>query len=233
MITLSNFPLNYRAVVLGATGGIGRAFVKALRDDPRCGMVVELSRQTGFDLADEETIAKAASEISKIGPVHLIIDATGFLHDNVRQPEKTIRALTAENMAHAFTINAIGPLLMLKHFHPLLPLKEKGVIATLSARVGSIEDNRLGGWISYRASKAALNMGLKTTAIEVGRKYKKAALIALHPGTVQTRLSDPFAGKRATFTPDEAVGKMLTTINVVDETANGRFMDYDGLTIPW
>ena len=233
MISLSSFPRNYRAVVIGSSGGIGSAFVDALNKDARCAEIIGLSRSSGFDLTDEATIISAAQKIGAKGPVHLTIDATGFLHNEQIQPEKTIRALDPVHMARAFAINATGPLLVLKHFHPLLPANEKAVFATLSARVGSIEDNRLGGWISYRASKAALNMGIKTAAIEIGRKWKRAALIALHPGTVQTLLSDPFAGSRPTFTPEEAARKMLTTIDRLDHTHNGTFLDYDGLTIPW
>ena len=233
MITLSSFPQNYRAVVIGASGGIGSAFVDLLREDPRCSDIIGLSRASGFDITDETSIECGARKIAEAGPVHLILDATGFLHNDYIQPEKTIRSLEGDNMSYAFAINAIGPLLLLKHFHALIPLDQKAVFATLSARVGSIEDNRLGGWISYRASKAALNMGLKTAAIEMGRKWKQAALISLHPGTVQTALSDPFAGSRNTFTPKEAAQKMLRTIDVLDHEANGSFLDYDGHKIPW
>ena len=205
----------------------------ALNADPLCSDVVGLSRANGFDLMDEASIIRAAREVAENGPVHLIIDATGFLHDVEYSPEKTINSLHPSHMARAFAINATGPLLAIKHFHKFLPENEKAVFVTLSARVGSIEDNRLGGWISYRASKAALNMGLRTAAIEIGRKWKQAALIALHPGTVQTELSNPYAGSRKTFTPEDAARKMLKTIDQIDHHSNGTFLDYDGLTIPW
>lgn len=233
MNSLSSFSKPYRAVILGASGGIGTAFVTALRLDPKCAEVIELSRAGGFDLLDETSILRSARKIAENGAVHLIIDATGFLHDVEYLPEKTIRSLHPNHIARAFAINATGPLLAIKHLHKLLPENEKAVFATLSARVGSIEDNRLGGWISYRASKAALNMGVKTAAIEIGRKWKYAALIALHPGTVQTQLSNPYAGSRNTFTPEEAAKKMLKTIDQIDHQSNGTFLDYDGLTIPW
>lgn len=233
MTPISEHPKSYRALVIGATGGIGRAFVTALKADANCQQVFELSRQNGFDLTDEASIKSAAAGFSDQGPIDVIIDATGFLHNDIQQPEKSIRAIEPENFARAFALNATGPLLIFKHFHHLLPRETKGVFATLSARVGSIEDNRLGGWYAYRMSKAALNMGLKTAAIEIARKRKSAICIALHPGTVVTPLSDPFASNRDRFTPEFAVKQMLDVVHGLKPSDNGSFFAYDGSSIPW
>lgn len=227
------FANNYRAVVIGSSGGIGRAFENLLDKDPLCGEVIGLSRIDGFDLTNENSIYSAAQEIGEAGPVHVVIDATGFLHDDIQQPEKSIQALEPQNIEKAFALNAAGPLLVLKHFHTLMPLRERSIFATLSARVGSIEDNRLGGWFSYRMSKAALNMGLKTAAIEIARKRKQAICVSLHPGTVATSLSDPFSKNRERFTPEQSAEKMLKVLDGLSSEDNGSFFAYDGSAIPW
>lgn len=232
---LSSFPNGFRAVVVGAGGGIGSAFVDALRHDPSCGEVMALGRTTEprIDLQDESTIEKTASSIAEDGPVHLIIDATGILHDEAMQPEKSLDAVSPETIARAFAINATGPLLLLKHFHRLLPREGRSVFATLSARVGSIADNRLGGWYGYRASKAALNMFLRTAAIEIARRRPDALCLALHPGTVRTGLSDPFAGDRERFEADHAAAMLLRVIDQTQNERAGAFRAYDGSDIPW
>ncbi len=222
-------------MVVGASGGIGAAVLDVLRATPACAQAIGLARNTApfVDLENEDSIAGAALEIADGGPVHLIFDATGVLHDVGMQPEKALAALDPAAAARAFSVNAAGPLLLLKHFHHLMPRDERGVFATISARVGSIGDNRLGGWYSYRASKAALNMMLKTAAIEIARKRPHAVCLALHPGTVDTRLSKPFASHRDRFSPAECAVKLLDVIDAVDAGSTGRFLAYDGTEIPW
>jgi NAD(P)-dependent dehydrogenase (short-subunit alcohol dehydrogenase family) len=163
-----------------------------------------------------------------------VIDATGFLHDENQSPEKTWRQLDAAWLARSFALNAIGPALLMKHVLPLLPREGKAVFATLSARVGSIGDNRLGGWYAYRASKAALNQLVRTASVELARRSPDALCIALHPGTVATPLSAPFAATGPqVHTPAAAVRHMLAVIGQLTADANGGFFDWRGQTVPW
>lgn len=235
MHTLLSFPDQFRAVVVGATGGIGAAVVQLLQDIPTCTEVIGLARNTlpFVDLESEDSIAGAALQIADGGPVHLIFDATGVLHNGAMQPEKALSAFDPASALHAFSVNAAGPLLLLKHFHHLMPRGERAVFATISARVGSISDNRLGGWYSYRASKAALNMMLKTAAIEIARKRPEALCLALHPGTVDTRLSKPFASGADRLSPEESAARMLSVIDAAETGSSGRFLAYDGKEIAW
>lgn len=232
---MDNLRDGFRAVVIGSSGGIGGAFCSALKADGGCREVVELSRNSTppVDLVDEQNIEVAAATVAAGGPVHLIVDATGILYDEDMWPEKSLNAISADAMARSFAVNATGPLLLIKHFHRLMPRDERSVFATLSARVGSISDNELGGWYSYRTSKAALNMGLRSASIELARKLPQAVLLALHPGTVSTRLSDPFAGSRDRFDPDHAVSMMLGVMGNVGPGDTGSFLAYDGTRIPW
>ena len=229
----SLFDHHYRALVFGASGGIGKALANQLRDDAHCSEVIGLSRSSPirFDLEDEASIAKAAAACS--GPIDLMIDATGFLSGGGIMPEKSLNTITSEAMARLFALNATGPALLLKHFHPLLPRDRRAVFATLSARVGSIGDNRLGGWHAYRASKAALNMIVRGAAIEIARRNPESLVIALHPGTVATRLSDPFAGKADRLSPEQAALRLLTVIAGLPVSATGGFFAHDGAEIPW
>jgi NAD(P)-dependent dehydrogenase (short-subunit alcohol dehydrogenase family) len=216
------------SIVFGASGGIGAAFADALEP------VLRYSRPA-VDLTCEASIAAAAADVAAQGAViDLIVDATGFLHGGGFMPEKTFGAIDAAHMAHSFAINAIGPALLMKHFLPLLPRERRSVFVALSAKVGSIGDNRAGGWISYRAAKAALNQIMHTAAIELQRKRPAAILVAMHPGTVETRLSAPFAKAGLTVRPPAvAVAEMLRVINGLTAAETGKFFNYDGAELPW
>jgi NAD(P)-dependent dehydrogenase (short-subunit alcohol dehydrogenase family) len=227
---------SFTAIVLGATGGIGSAVADALDGDAHCARVLRLSR-TGavrFDLTDEGSIARAAEAArAELGEAALIVNATGVLDRHGHAPERSLAALDAGAMAATLAINAIGAALVLKHFHVLLPRQGKSVIASLSARVGSIGDNRLGGWYSYRASKAALNQLVHTAAIEIARKRAAAVCVAVHPGTVATALSAPYARSRAVLQPEDAARKILALLDGLDASHSGGFFAHDGSTIPW
>ena len=228
--------INAIAVVIGATGGIGNALMHALARDATYDAVVGLSRSSAppLDLLSEPSIAAAAAFIVTQGAPRLIIDATGVLQSETIKAEKSWRELDAAQMAHAFAINAIGPALVMKHFLPLLPRDGRSVFATLSARVGSIGDNRLGGWYSYRASKAALNQLVRTAAIELSRRSPNAICVALHPGTVNTGLSASFAKTGLDVkTPEHAAERLLDVIRGLKPIDNGGFFDYKGETIVW
>ena len=233
---MGSFPPGSTAVVVGATGGIGAAFASALRSEPVFARVVALSRRGAppLDLTDEASIAAAAAALAPQGPLRLIIDATGFLHDAEHRPERSWRQLDPAQMTRSFALNAIGPALLMKHLLPLLPRDGKAVFATLSAKVGSIGDNRLGGWYSYRASKAALNQIVRTAAIELARHRPEAVCVALHPGTVATPLSEPFAKAGLDVRSVEtAAAQMLAAIEALRPAASGGFFDYRGDPLPW
>ena len=225
----------YRAVVVGASGGIGSAVEALLRDDPRAGAVSGLGRRSdpGLDLTDEPSIAAAAQALSIADGIDLVFDATGALSIDGVGPEKTLRALDPAAMARQFAVNAIGPALLIKHFLPLMPRDRRAVFVTLSARVGSIGDNSLGGWISYRASKAALNQIVRTAAIEAARTHPQAVIAALHPGTVATRLSAAFSRGHTVFEPEDAAERLLAVVEGLEPAASGGFFAYDGSVVPW
>lgn len=231
------FPAGGLAVVVGAGGGIGAAVSTALEQRAVLARTLRLTRGGGtpLDLLDESTIAAAANAVAETGlPLRLMFVATGFLHDGAMHPERSLRDISPEHMAKAFAINAIGPALLLKHFLPLLPKTGKAVFAVLSAKVGSIGDNRLGGWHSYRASKAALNQIVRTASIELARSRPEAICVALHPGTVATPLSAPFAKRGLNVqAPDHAASQLLDVIEAVTPQHNGTFLDYGGATLPW
>jgi len=224
------------AVVFGAGGAIGSALLHAVRASGRFDHVIGYSRSSTppIDLLDEASLEHAAGLAAALGELRLVIDATGFLHDAEQMPEKSWRQLDAAKLARAFALNAIGPALMMKHVLPALPRSGKAVFATLSARVGSIGDNRLGGWYGYRASKAALNQLVRTAAIELARRAPEAICIALHPGTVATPLSQPFAAVGLeVHTPEVAAAHLLQVIDGLTADANGGFFDWRGDSVPW
>ena len=235
-VELGSFPQAGVAVVFGASGGIGGALVDAVQAAGKFKRVVSFSRSTSpaIDLLDEGIIERAAAFSADAGELRLVIDATGFLHDDRQGPEKSWRQLDAANLARAFALNAIGPALIMKHVLPRLPRSGKSVFATLSARVGSIGDNRLGGWYSYRASKAALNQLVRTAAVELGRRSPNAICVALHPGTVATALSAPFATTGFEVHPPTAAARhLLAVVDQLTAEANGGFFDWRGQPVPW
>ncbi len=219
-----------RSLVIGATGGIGGALADELA---RSGEVVRLGRgmSPSVDVQDEASLAAAAAVVRARGPFDRIVVATGILSPPEARPEKRLDDLDPGRLAHLFAVNAIGPALAMKHFAPLLLLRGRCVFAVLSARVGSIGDNRLGGWYGYRASKAALNQFLRTAAVEVARKRPEAVLLALHPGTVRTGLSAPFTSPDQGFSPQDAASRLVWVMDQAIES--GSFMDYAGETVPW
>jgi NAD(P)-dependent dehydrogenase (short-subunit alcohol dehydrogenase family) len=198
--------------------------------------VVAFSRSSSppIDLLDEASLERAGAFAAAKGEIRLVIDATGFLHDEGQGPEKSWRQIDAAKLARAFALNAIGPALIMKHFLPLFPRSIRAVFATLSARVGSIGDNRLGGWYSYRASKAALNQLVRTAAVELARSCPEAICVALHPGTVATSLSATFSKTGLPLqTPAMAAARLLAVIDGLQPDQSGGFFDHHGTTIPW
>jgi len=247
MTALYSFNAPMRVALFGASGGIGAAMLERLAQYERIGEIFAGSRAANaaarqnvttfeFDLTREDTIADAAARMSIDGPLDLVLVTTGVLHDASIQPEKTWREFSADGFANAFAVNATGPALIAKHMLPLLARDRKAVFAALSARVGSIEDNRLGGWASYRASKAALHQIVRTCAIELARKNKTAVCVALHPGTVDTALSVPFQRGVAAdklFTPAYSAECLLAVIDTLTPMQSGQAFAWDGAPIPF
>lgn len=228
------------AVVIGASGGIGAAFEAALVEEGAFATVHGFARARAgalhLDLCDEASIAAAAAHVAKGPPPSLVIVATGVLHAGDRGPEKAFRDLDPEWLAQVYAVNAIGPALVAKHFLPLLPKGTRSVFAALSARVGSIGDNHLGGWHGYRASKAALNMLVRNFAIEERRRNDRAIVVALHPGTVDTALSRPFQGNvqpGRLFDAERAALQLLDVIEELKVTDTGKLFDFEGKEIPF
>jgi NAD(P)-dependent dehydrogenase (short-subunit alcohol dehydrogenase family) len=227
------------AVIIGAAGGIGAALADAIAADGRYRIVHRLSRSASppwrIDLTDEASVAAAARHVQAADvPPRLVVIATGLLHRGERRPERSLADLDPEWMAENFAINAIGPALVAKHFLPLMPRRGRTLFAALSARVGSIGDNRSGGWHSYRASKAALNQLIRSIAIGESRRNDQAVVVALHPGTVDTRMSAPFqrsvpAGNLVT--PVVAAGNLLRVIEALAPAQTGRIFAWDGAEI--
>lgn len=232
-----------QAIVIGAGGGIGAALVTELAESGRFSVVHALSRtprddaragvRSGFiDIADPASIAAAAQAIA--GDVACVIVATGLLHGGARRPERRLSELDADWLARQFQVNTIGPALALRHFAPKLPRDRCAVIACLSARVGSISDNRLGGWYGYRAAKAALNQMVRCAAIELARSHPQAICVALHPGTVDTGLSAPFQANvpaERLFTPATAAGHLIDVLDRLTPEQSGGLFAWDGTAI--
>lgn len=222
-----------RAIVIGASGGIGGALADALEEE---GIAVarfarSMTGDAHIDLEDEASIAAAAARIASGPAPDLVIVATGLLHDGDQGPEKAIDQLSPAWLARNFAINAIGPALVAKHLLPLMPRTGKTIFAALSARVGSISDNRMGGWYGYRASKAALNQFIRTLAIEHKRRNDRSIVVALHPGTVDTALSRPFQANvrpGGLFAADRAAVQLLDVLDGLRAPDSGKLFDWEG-----
>ena len=251
MSLLTAFEAPVCVVLVGASGGIGRAVLDCLLNDTQVSRVYALSRTRPadaealqarhgdrlrlgqIDLTDEASIAAAARQLSDESP-QLVLTTTGMLHTEDQQPEKSWRALTPDYFHQQMQINALGPALLAKHLIPLLPKDRRALFAALSARVGSIGDNRLGGWYSYRASKAALNMLLRCTAIEAKRRWPQLVVAGLHPGTVDTPLSQPFQARvpeGKLFTPTFAAESLLRVLDGLTPEQSGQVFAWDGQRI--
>ena len=237
--------MNKKIIIIGSSGGIGKGFIDyyALRDSSN--LIYALSRKKGdaksdninyihIDIEEEESISNAANLCIQAGPFDKIIVCTGLLHSDNVKPEKSLRDLNRESLLKILSVNTIGPTLIGKYFIPLLKKDTPSILSFLSARVGSISDNRIGGWYSYRASKAALNMIIKTLSIEVARNNKNAMIVGLHPGTVDSNLSEPFQGNVSEgklFTPEYSVSKMIDVMNNLTPYDSGNCFAWDGKRI--
>jgi len=228
------------AVIIGASGGIGAALEAALIEEATFEKVYGFARSRSgaqhLDLLDETSIAAAAAHVAAGTAPTLVIVATGLLHAGERGPEKAMRELDPAWLAETYAINAIGPAMVAKHFLPIMPRTGRAVFAALSARVGSISDNKLGGWHGYRASKAALNMLMRGIAIEEKRRNDRTIVVTLHPGTVDTALSRPFQGNVQAgrlFTPDRAALQLLDTIEELKAPDSGKLFDFEGKEVPF
>ncbi len=227
------------AIVVGAHGGIGRAVADVLDAEREYDQVIRLSRHADspvrLDVTDEESIVTAADWLRQhaLQP-SLVFVATGLLHRDDRGPEKNMRQLDADWLTETYRVNAIGPALVAKHFLPLMPRDQIVRFAAISARVGSISDNRLGGWYGYRAAKAALNMMVRNLGIEWGRKHKRSIIVALHPGTVDTPLSSPFQGnvpEGKLFDRERAAMQLLDVLDELKPADSGKIFAWDGSEI--
>lgn len=228
--------MNNPAVIIGASGGIGRALADAIADEGEYDSVIRLSRSADgdshIDITDEASIKQAATRLKDAGiEPKLVIVASGLLHDGDKGPEKSLRELDMDWLLRNYAVNAAGPALVAKHFLPIMPRKEPCIFAAISARVGSISDNRLGGWYGYRAAKAALNMMIRNISIEWARKNERGIAVALHPGTVDTVLSKPFQGNvpdRKLFDTERAALQLLDVLDELKPADSGRIYAWDG-----
>ncbi|MCF3973335.1 SDR family NAD(P)-dependent oxidoreductase [Paracoccus salsus] len=220
-----------RALILGTSGGIGGAIRDTLL--ARGGEVIGLSRSgDGLDLTDDATLAGHAARL-EAQPFDLILNATGALVIDGVEPEKSLDAVDPQAMARQFALNATGVALAIRHFAPLLARDRHAVFASLSARVGSIGDNRLGGWVAYRAAKAAQNQIIRTAAIEWKRRNRHSIVVALHPGTVETPLTAKYAARHPTITPERSAEALLSVIEGLTPEDTGSFWDWKGERVPW
>ncbi len=244
-LTLQGMLMDLNIAIIGANGAIGQAMITELTQKHPKAQIHAFARQPPenqrpnvthhtIDYSDEESIAEAANVAANKAPLDFVFVATGILHDDTTQPEKSFKALSAKNMQHLYMIDTIVPSLIAKHFLPKLGKKQRAVFAALSARVGSISDNRLGGWYSYRAAKAALNMVIKCAAIEIKRSHKNAIIVGLHPGTVDSKLSAPFQSNvpdGKLFSKEHAANQLLSVISSLKETDSGNCFAWDGSQI--
>jgi len=227
-------PNSFRALVIGSSGTIGSAFLDHLTNNPSCSEVVGVHRHSEFpiDYQNLASIELCANALIHKAPFQLIINTVGVLHTSNFMPEKKLEDLNAKQLMELMTVNAIGPALTIRHFSKLLD-PQNSIMVTLSAKVGSIEDNRLGGWYSYRASKAALNMLIKTASIEWMRTKSNTAIIVMHPGTVNSGLSKPFRGEQIGRPAKDAVADMFNVIENLKKEDSGSFISYSGERLPW
>lgn len=246
MVTLDSFQNKINAVVVGASGGIGKALVEQLLAYPSVAQVHALTRNadsfqssseklkvSAVDILDETSVERASESVSDT-PVDLLIIASGILHGENVSPEKSLRTFQRDSFAQVMEVNTIAPMLVAKHFLSKMNRRDRSVFSVISARVGSISDNRLGGWYSYRASKAALNMLLKTLSIESRRTMPNLIIAGLHPGTVDTRLSKPFQRNvkpEKLFTPDQSATYLLNVVNDLSVEQSGNLFAWDGQLI--
>ncbi|MBV8882869.1 MAG: SDR family NAD(P)-dependent oxidoreductase [Chroococcidiopsidaceae cyanobacterium CP_BM_RX_35] len=244
-------------LVVGASQGIGLGFVRHLLCDERVGQIYATCRDCqqsenlaallaqyphrlsliSMDITDEEQIAQSMTQLQcKVDKLHLVLYCVGFLHEGNIQPEKSLQQLRADHLLRYFQVNSIGAVLLAKHVLPLLKHSESSVFASISAKVGSIGDNQLGGWYGYRASKAALNMFMRTVAIEYGRKSPKTLVVLLHPGTTDTSLSQPFqrsVPSNKLFSVERTVTQLLAVIEGLHSDDSGQFFSWDGSLLLW
>jgi NAD(P)-dependent dehydrogenase (short-subunit alcohol dehydrogenase family) len=244
------------ALVVGASQGIGLGFVRHLLNDASVSQLYATYRSPNsaqglltlephhthlhclaLDITDEAQMAQMVAKISTMTPhLHLVVNCVGILHEGNLQPEKSLRQLDRDRLLRYFEVNSIGAVLLAKHLLPLLSHSDRNMLATISAKIGSIGDNHLGGWYGYRASKAALNMFMRTAAIEYRRKRAKTIIVNLHPGTTDTRLSQPFQRSvppEKLFSCDRTVSQLIAVMDGLTEEQSGEFFSWDGSQLPW
>ncbi|TVP66979.1 MAG: SDR family NAD(P)-dependent oxidoreductase [Nodularia sp. (in: Bacteria)] len=254
---LENKNNSVNSLIVGASQGIGFGFVKKLLEDNRIAKVYATYRQResaeelialenkyadkliclSLDITEESQIAEVVQRIkAEVNKLHLVINCVGILHDDTFQPEKSLRQINSENLLRYFQINSIGSILLAKHLLPLFRHSENSIFASISAKLASIGDNEIGGWYGYRASKTALNMFMRTAAIEYGRSCPKTLVVTLHPGTTDTRLSRPFQRNvpaEKLFSVELCVTQLLSVIDQLQVGDSGQFFSWDGSRLPW
>ncbi len=247
----------FNTLIVGASQGIGLGFVKKLlftqqvstlfatyRRQESASELLSLVSQypdkiycLNLDITDELQIAKCLTQIqAKTNQLQLVVNCAGILHEGTLKPEKNLKSLNTEQLLRYFQVNSIGAVLLAKHLLPLLRHEDRSILATLSAKIGSISDNQLGGWYGYRASKAALNMFMKTAAIEYRRLSPKTIIVTLHPGTTDTQLSQPYQKNvlpEKLFSVERTVSQLLAVIENLEEGDSGAFFSWDGTRLPW
>lgn len=256
-MAFGNYLNGANALIIGASQGIGLGFVVNLLQDSRIKQIYATYRQRetagelialqnqhpdkltclSMDITQESQIVEVIQHIkAEVNKLHLVINCVGILHDDTLQPEKSLRQINSENLLRYFQVNSIGSILLAKHLLPLFRHHEPSVFASISAKLASIGDNQLGGWYGYRASKTALNMFMRTAAIEYGRSSPKTLLVTLHPGTTDTNLSRPFqtnVTKDKLFSVERTVKQLLQVISQLEESDSGQFFSWDGSRLPW